>query len=477
MRKILKNVAFTLAFLSVLLPLTACNNSNKSDQTQGDITSTDTVKKEKPNLLPEGSWYDGYVMQVLVSGFDVVNDFADDATASSSVGKAEYRRVKGIREKYGVDIETEVKTNSVGAQHHGAGYIQLEKCYASNTKTYSFASIGMYDAASAAREGYLSNLNSDSFSHIDLSKPWWDQNSNRTFIIDGKLFFATGDISLSEDKSTYCVMFNKFNQIYGNINDPYEMLRENNWTLDNFKSEVKRASSNDACGMEAADTAITAAFVSADNRFAATDEDGRVTLCVYTPRSVSTITKYMELLFTCNVTSDTAKGIFKNGGAAYSITILENAQRYLDEDLKIGYMPMPKYSSDQENYRNLVSPYTAQLVCVPYYVTDKTLIGGILEELAYEGSNSITSLYKESLLGKNASDADKNALDTVLSSTAYDIGLSIKVGGLSTAMATMASTRKDTFTDLYSGMRSSSEMEIKTLNESYNNIIKSLRYQ
>ncbi|MDD4772979.1 MAG: hypothetical protein PHZ09_05170 [Eubacteriales bacterium] len=75
--------------------------------------------------------------------------------------------------------------------------------------------------------------------YIDFSKLWRIQSAEEQLAIDGKTFFALGNLSYNALDYTYCYYFNKnlfadYNLVY-----PYENVCNGTWTFDYATSLVK----------------------------------------------------------------------------------------------------------------------------------------------------------------------------------------------------------------------------------------------
>lgn len=101
--------------------------------------------------------------------------------------------------------------------------------------------IGTYDVSNLACQGYLLDLNSQ-VPGLDLTKEWWDQKANEDLSMKGKMYFTTGDISTLDNDCTYCILFNKKLIDDYNMDDPYEMVKNKTWTMDNFVSMARKVS-------------------------------------------------------------------------------------------------------------------------------------------------------------------------------------------------------------------------------------------
>ena len=494
MKKYIKILAFALVCVMLLPSVVSCGN--KTEQTTAPSVDTDTVEtaEELPTLLPSGSWYDGYTFNILVSGNFANNDYKTDNT-ENAVNQAKYRRISLIQEKYGVGIEFNdvIKFGSSGGS--GTGFAELQKSYQTASYDYDMAMVGTYDVSTAAYSGFLTDLNSDEMKYVDLTKSWWDQRANESLEIDGKMFYTTGDISLTDNIITNCIMFNKdLIKATESMRDPYEMVANNEWTWDNFSTEVKKVgedlngddamNENDKYGLLTWNDAFLAAFSSARESFARINDQNEIELSVYSQGSVAMVNKYIDLVRDSNAVFnyqvlgqsewDKARvAMFDNGQVAYSMTTFNTVPKHRDSNTDFGILPFPKFSAEQEMYGHLVSAYHCQFLCVPYYVDDADRTSGIIEELAYEGKKSLTpAYYEQTLVGQYVRDDESvEMLDIIFASAVYDIGIYYKVGNLSTSVMTMAKTKENTFASIYSAGRDAAENDIKTINETFKELL------
>ncbi len=497
MNKATKTIAMLLLCVMLITSLAACgNNTPENTQAQTDAQDTTTeTQEELPTLLPTDSWYDGYEFNILVSGNFANNDFKYSTDNQSPVDQAKYSRIASLQEKYGIGIKYNdvIKFNS--ASGSGTGYQELQKSYNTSSFDYDAAMVGTYDVSTAAYSGFLTDLNSEEMKYIDLTKSWWDQRANESLMIDNKMFYTTGDISLTDNIITNCIMFNKeLVKSIETMKDPYEMVRNNEWTWDNFSAEVKKVSDdldgndimnqNDQYGLLTWNDAFLASFSSSRESFASINDYNEIELTVYTQKSVSMVNKYIDLIRDSNSVynyqvlgqSEWDKvrvAMFDNDQVAYSMTTFNTVPKHRDSETNFGILPFPKYSEDQEYYGHLVSAFHSQFVCVPFYVEDADRTSGIIEELAYDGKQLLSpAYYEQTLVGKYVRDDESvEMLDIIFASAMYDVGIYYKIGGLSSSVMTMAKSKENTFSSIYDSARATAESDIEKINKTFQELL------
>ena len=236
-----KTLALLLALLTVGSSLVACGGKPSDVTTSGDATAETTepvVTEEKPDLPDPASVDIAGEFNILVSGNFARNDFAADGSDGTSVEQAIYRRNQQIKETWGVEVLNEDITRFGSAGGTGDGYMKIYTDYMAGDQKYDAAMIGTFDVATLAYSGYIHDL--ADIPHIDLTKSWWDQKANEDLMIRGKMFYTTGDISVVDNMITHAILFNKDMIASYGLDNPYDLVASNNWTLETFGALVKQ---------------------------------------------------------------------------------------------------------------------------------------------------------------------------------------------------------------------------------------------
>ena len=79
-------------------------------------------------------------------------------------------------------------------------------------------------------DGVLLALNDTKY--IDFSNPWWARGLVEETSINGKVYLASGEISISNIKELSCFFYNKRLADEYSIEDPYKLVESGEWTLD-----------------------------------------------------------------------------------------------------------------------------------------------------------------------------------------------------------------------------------------------------
>ena len=295
-----KTLALLLALLTVGSSLVACGGKPSDVTTSGDATAEPTepvVTEEKPDLPDPASVDIAGAFNILVSGNYARNDFAADGSDGTTVEQAIYRRNQQIKETWDVEILNEDITRFGSAGGTGDGYMKIYTDYMAGDQQYDAAMIGTYDVATLAYSGYIHDLTD--VPHIDLTKSWWDQKANKDLSIRGRMFYTTGDISVVDNMVTHALLFNKdMVKSYG-LDNPYDLVADDNWNLETFGALVKQVGQdldnngvydeNDLYGLLTWNDPMTAILAAAGEKIASINDRGELTLTLYNER-VSTCT-------------------------------------------------------------------------------------------------------------------------------------------------------------------------------------------
>ena len=299
----------------------------------------------------------------------------------------------------------------------------------------------------ASKGGHLLDLRE--IPTIDLSQAWWDQNANTELSIANRLFYTTGEITAIDDRCTRALYFNKDLAAAKNLESPYELVANNQWTFDKFAQMCRDVyedvdgggtlDEDDIVGMFFEDYQFAYLMTAAEEKYANLDETGKP---VYTWLQDSDAVTKMETIAgffvedntTFSVYNYTSFGSFGNkwtyarskfaaGKHLFSLGGALVISEFADMEQSFGIVPMPKWNSDQSRYYHIVET-SCPMYGIPNSKTDATDIGYMLEYFAWEGMTTVTPTYKERMLKRRYAQDTESAdmLDLIYASKCFDIG-------------------------------------------------------
>ncbi len=491
-------IACTLILISAIALLIVGSASNwftasedVSATTTAPLQTTANPSSDQPNLPAPGSVDIAGDFTFLVAGNWAWNDYEAEENSENVVDIAIHRRNAGIAEKYGVNILSEDIVKYATSMGTGDGYRKLYTDYMAGDSNYDAAMVGTYDVATLAYNGYIQDLND--IEHLDLTKPYWDQKANKDLSMQGKMYYTTGDISLADNRATYTLFFSKeMINTYG-MQDPYELVRNGDWTLETFGNMVKTIGSddnmdgiydkNDTFGLLTPTDTHLAILSAADERICTINEKGQLELTFYSERTVNLYDRWMEIVgdhaHTYNYQFNYMTGatglqssneerisMFNTGKALFYSHTMFYMDSLRDLESDFGILPYPKLDAEQENYGNLVSAWHSQFLCVPVLNNDLARIGIVLEELAYQGKKLLTpAYYEKTLVGQYTRDEESaEMLDLIFANLVFDVGAYYNIGTYKDELGAMPRSGRS-LTTIYETFRPVAETKIKQIND------------
>ena len=316
---------------------------------------------------------------------------------------------------------------------------------------YNVVSTGVSSLSSLAVSGAFTDLYSIEDSNLCLYEEWWDQQAVKQLSIDNKLFFACGDILFTDDERTHMLFFNKGLIEENELEDPYQLVRDNEWTLDVLHEMVRAAAKDAGDGQMDVDSGDTWGYIGAafdcykfilgcNATMVTKDENDIPVISVTEEKNVEAFEKAFSLITDSQHAAyidhffrwDDAAGRekffdqFYNGKALFcadNICAL-NSEKMLNSDVDYGVLPLPKYDSSQDNYACTIDPYWFTCVAIPRVEgidTDKTTF--LLEAMAYYNRENVTPLYYETTLKSKRllDDSSEQMLDIIFSNRIMDL--------------------------------------------------------
>lgn len=450
-------IAVLSAAFVILTGLPAVSCAEKAENTPGADTVTTASETEPgqayvtaglPDTDFEGETFTFYgrIYEGAWSATDILRKEID----GEQINDALYERTAYIEEKYNAVLETVASENGTVAP--------LVKTLISAADT-SFQAIvcNVYDAGSVSAEGMLSDLKN--VENLDLSQRWWAQATNRSLTIAGKQFYATGEIFIIDNKSVRVFFFNKDMIGDFNLEDPYVLVKNNDWTLDRYFSlneavktdlngDNRMDFENDCYGTMAQTTLGSVLYLASGELITAKDENDIPYISCDTDRALTIMTVIAEKLSQSSSVSLSesvaVNGVypdnlvyFQEGRALFAPEVLLHIETMRDCDVDIGILPPPKYDAQQKDYYCYADGWCVNVVSVPVTNPEPGKIGFILEAMAADSLNNLTPAYYDiCLTNKYVRDEESvEMLDLIFSKVVMDNANIFSWGSLQSAVS------------------------------------------
>ena len=427
-------------------------NGESKETDSNDSSASDTVnegeaKTDVPQDIPAIDM-SGKTFRILTAGwYDYpplsVTDIVKEEMTGESLDDAVRDRQLYLEEKYNIKIE------QIDFVHFWESDDSLLKTIQADEAAYDLALMRSCSFNSLATGGNIYDLSE--IPTIDLERPWWDSNSYDSLSLLGKHYGICSDITMNDDLSVWCVFFNKnMIQDYA-LDNPYNLVKNNQWTYDKIFEMGKLISKDvnsdgirnkdDMFGINHINDAVLGMMNCVGVNIGELDNSGNLE---FTLNRENNITKMLNILTNLfdqdNVYNLHARGegvadgaMFSQGQILFDFSAIQVAPglRMMEQDF--GILPYPKYDETQSDYMSSVSPLYLTVSVVPVTNTDLENTGIIMEEMAYQGYKNIRPAFYDILLeGKIARDDESlDMLDYIFKNVVYDVGAMWNIGAFS----------------------------------------------
>lgn len=435
------------ALLAVLLlspVLAACGDGGSGSVTDATppVTDSSTVTTDAETTAGSGEAVprlaigvednDGRVINILTTTH-AAYEYVADAISGDIINDAVFARNLALEEQLGVDLNFIVQD----------GHWAQRKAFNDLISTSILAKDGAYDLVNGVLVVVLPSAAGGLFvdaltlEHTDFSNPWWVQGMEEDLAINNKLFGFVGDASLSLYKDLSVVFFNAELIETLQLDNPYDLVRNNSWTIDKL-FEMIPAGASDLNGDGKVDkendrfgyightvpqrTFLTATEMKIFNR----DADGYPQVVAPDARSIDIFDRINAALYDKdNVYSvdagnsqHTFTAIFNENRALFMVNFLSATEYLRNMESDYGIVPMPKADTEQESYHTQIGTSTSTFF-VPTTTSDVELISKVCETLCYYSWKDVVPTYYEvALKDKYARDPDVQEMLDIVRETA-----------------------------------------------------------
>lgn len=436
----MKNHIFP-AFLLLAAVMTAAIGCGDSDTGPVDGTAvmtgtTDTTAvTETENIYANdlGDYdFGGDVFTMYTRDVLTIHDNMDtEATDGSTINDELYARNARLEEKYNFTFAEVLEENTTD---------KARTAVIAGEDTYDIITTRCVYAFNYALEGLLYPVTD--LPHIDLSKPYWDEELTDAVSIGNTRYFAVGAYNLSGYDFTHLLAFNKEIASHNDF-DIYSEVRNGTWTYAKMQEMMKAVVSDtdgdgdmdeyDRYGLLSSSKQILPNFWIAANETSIDFDanDYPVYSLVSDERFTGIFEKIFDLVYENDVwyVNNTNQNV-----PAEQVTMFINGQSlfidmgafYLEDlrtmDTDFGLIPYPKYDEAQDAYYSRIEG--CEQTCIP--VTNGTLemTSVILEAMASDSAQNLVPAYYDVLLkGKHTRDNEsEEMLEVIFGNRVFDWG-------------------------------------------------------
>ena len=472
-----KILAILIIVAMTALIFTSCDEINEDTQT---TTAESSLQKEDGEvaLLPDLPEYDweratlrvltenagsaGSIDGVAVKSDEawIPRDIAAEEETGDPINDAVYRRNRALEEKYNFTVEQVFSTSDNIVT-------SVKRAVAAGDDYFDIVSVAIgsagYLLAPAGCFVDLFNVN-----YLDFEKPWWDKNAIADISIGKKLFFASGDFTLVTKDATSAMLFNKKLLEDFGLESPYELVRNNQWTIGKLTEMARNATGDlDGDGTMYWETdrfgftysTMMPMIHAFGERYVSKNENDLPVLTMGSERYYLASDAWHEFISSgvmggppyempgaAGLTD--GERIFIDNRALFMSSNIMSVEKLRGMDTDFGILPMPKLNEHQEKWGNSVVIFYAQVLAIPNFHDIDALdrIGFMLEAVSAESRYTVMPAYYDiQLKGKFARDEESSEmLDIIFNSMVYDIGLIYGwIGNVNTSSASGLESSRD----------------------------------
>ncbi|MCQ2425963.1 MAG: hypothetical protein MJ070_07445 [Lachnospiraceae bacterium] len=235
-----KLFAALLAAITLLSVFFSCAGTTPNSGETTPAPASDPEDTEATLNVPEELDYDGRTFTVLTCPgenettkmynlhFSVEEMNADDL--NDGVYVANSRTEEFLNIQFETDTSGALTDTSVYRQHVLA-----------DDGAFDYAIWIDRFALALAEDGMVFSVNDLSDYYVELSNPWWYDSLNKFLSIDGKLYIAAGYSDVSLFGGMVSMLFNKTIASDLQLENPYQLVYDGNWTFDAFYQMLNAA--------------------------------------------------------------------------------------------------------------------------------------------------------------------------------------------------------------------------------------------
>jgi len=331
-------------------------------------TTDEAIFEIQPDL-PENMDFGGFDFRILVRYYASENhtayqarDIYAEEENGDPINDAVYKRNRYVEDKYNCNI------SQVLAEDHQK---RLSNSVKAGTDDYDLYYTVFYDLSIDVTKGLYADLNS--FPHINLDAPWWNHNAKDSISIGGKLYFCPSDLILLHNDSSSAIVFNKKLIKDYQMDDPYDLVLSNKWTVDKLIEMTKDIykdlngdgvmDKNDLYGFACYRDAVMSIVHSAGGRICEKDKDDLPYLTLGTETTYTAFEKAFDLMYApsgYNIHKEleakdslfysTAMNMFMADQFLFYWILLHDIEQFRNMESDFGILPVPKLTEAQQSY-------------------------------------------------------------------------------------------------------------------------------
>ena len=323
------------------------------------------------------------------------------------LSQAKEARKDAVEKRLGVRLEL---MEQAGAWNDCRSFADaLEKGAEAGNNAYDLVCQFTPAAGVGITRGLFADLTS--LEYPDLNNPWWPAKEE-SVAVQGKIYAAAGDLSISATEETQCILQNTTLAASVNIRNTEKEVTDRTWTLDRLMTLIREAKCPDnpdgssayrftVGSREYLDSVLYAGGAS----FAVCGADGLPALSeeLSSPDFAAFLKDWQSLV---NAPYSFLKNIgesngFARGTVLFHVGKISEIRNYLQgTDFTVTVLPFPLRDGNQAAYHTVSGLWTS-LYSVPAQAENREMSGAVLEALGSYGYRTLLPAYRKSVFAGN----------------------------------------------------------------------------
>ena len=430
----MKKLICLLMALLLTLPLTGCGEGSDGETAAEETDALETVTETEetmPSLnLPDDLDYGGYTFHIYSyehSAYAIEHiaeelngDVLNDAIFNRNLDVSDLLNVKLV---------------SVLNPWDNDGFrSDVMAAVMAGSDDYDVFTGNMYNSTYLSAEGYFYNINN--VPYISMDNPWWNKSCFEELSIGKNAYLLMGDMCLS-NYNLEAVFFNRDMVEDYDMEDPYTLAYENEWTIDKLiemskdfyvdrnGNGVRDEDGSDLYGFHGKLQSIynmSNYYVDITTK----TDDNYIDITFHSEKTEGIFNKLKSWMVEsegsyCPMGWTGAGPLAEEQSCVFTILTLNQCAALREYDVRYGVVPIPKYDQLQENY---IATAAGLLVAFPASISNIERSAAVVDALSHYGRKYVYPAYVEnSILTKGTRDEDAQfMIETILDNVKYNFG-------------------------------------------------------
>ena len=495
----IRKISLLLVLLQLATLAASCSGENPDSPESGQepITSSadsdETTSPLETSGVPRDLNLNGETINIwyTTSPYSTVETFPDLAgeLTGETLDDTTYNTNRAVEDRLNCTLnfyDSLCKSSETGDE--------AQKIIMAGDDTYDMFHVVQWNGTRLATEGYFMNMSGAPY--ISLDKPWWDEYFMKEMAVGkNKYYMLVGDYCIDRTRNLSCMFYNKtlYEKYYKDPDGLYNDVIDGTWTWDKLRKIASDSwiDINNNGNVDRGDqygysinggNYLDGLFYGTGARVTGRDEKNYPTLILNNERVADISAGLYNLVYETTGGFDGGSTFedytlnqsdFASDMSMFLFGFFYTAESLRDMKNDFGIIPYPKFDEDQENYVSIAHDIT-RMMGIPVGCGKYDAVCAVLEELSFEGYNSVVPAYYDVLMKNKYSRDDVSAemLDIIRDNCRPDIAYIYlySFNQLGLYFRYMIQDKSSNFASLYAGYEAGAKVNMQSLIDQFESI-------